>query len=253
MQCHDSVLCCRAGDDHSACSSCSSGGLAYELARKCTLSADSLLLHPDVTSESRVTDFGRRCAEEPMARTRSSHHRHHLQPESAAQGKMMSSLSSDQIHSHLATSGPIDGTRSASPKLAVKKSTPEPIEEMQASTSQAGAGRDEKRKGSVASQVFSRPGRLARLLRRTHSAGCSKDVPPYAIFLREKVPVSAKSKINYGWNLSDCFMSPMCSEELVPRNHLLVPRNDGRGSRHRESSFLEFSDHRRSEQKERSA
>lgn len=160
------------------------------MARKCTLSADSLLLHPDITSESRVSDFRKRCAEEPMGRTRSSHHRHHLQPESAIQGKMMSSLSSDQIHSHLTTSGPIDGTRSASPKLAVKKGTPEPIEEPQASTSQAGPSSDEKRKGSVASQVFSRPGRLARLLRRTHSAGCSKDVPPYAIFLREKAPVS---------------------------------------------------------------
>ncbi|GAB6021966.1 hypothetical protein CHUAL_006126 [Chamberlinius hualienensis] len=30
-------------------------------------------------------------------------------------------------------------------------------------------------------------GRLARLLRRTHSAGCSKDVPAHALFLREKL------------------------------------------------------------------
>ncbi|XP_013784245.1 regulator of G-protein signaling 12-like [Limulus polyphemus] len=34
--------------------------------------------------------------------------------------------------------------------------------------------------------------RISRLLRRTHSAGCSKDVPAHALFLREKPMVSEK-------------------------------------------------------------
>jgi hypothetical protein len=158
------------------------------LARKCTLSADSLLLHPEIALEARVSDFKKRSAEEPTASSsrsaRRSHHHHHLQPETKAHRKMMTSLSSDQIHSHLMTHEPIDGTRSASPKLMAKKSTPEPTIEEQESS-------DDPRKGSA---FFSRPGRLARLLRRTHSAGCSKDIPPYALFLREKAGVSCLEK-----------------------------------------------------------
>ena len=190
----------RAGDDHSACSSCSSGGLAYELARKCTLSADSLLLHPEISLQSRVSDFKKRSAEEPTTSSRSAPRHHHLQPQTSAQRKMISSLSSDQIHSQLMTHEPIDGTRSASPKLTGKKSTPEPIDELQAAGGTS--AQEEKRKGSVASQVFSRPGRLARLLRRTHSAGCSKDIPPYALFLREKSSVCCLSDCASGSHLS---------------------------------------------------
>ncbi len=42
------------------------------------------------------------------------------------------------------------------------------------------------RKGSIAQITSASATRFVRLLRRTHSAGCSKDVPAYAQFLKEE-------------------------------------------------------------------
>ncbi|CAG2119104.1 unnamed protein product [Medioppia subpectinata] len=42
--------------------------------------------------------------------------------------------------------------------------------------------------------AFVNPGKIAKLLRRTHSAGCSKDVPSYALFLSEKPSRSSDGK-----------------------------------------------------------
>ena len=80
--------------------------------------------------------------------------------------------------------------RSVSPKkhsTERKTATPEP------GASGAGAGAtassgssassSRRRKGSMA---FVSSEKIAKLLRRTHSAGCSKDVPSYALFLSEK-------------------------------------------------------------------
>ncbi|KAI1305368.1 Regulator of G-protein signaling 3 [Halotydeus destructor] len=187
-----------AGDDHSgSCSSCSStaGGLSFEMARKCTVSADSLLLHPEI-GRQRVTETGeqyRRVVVSAEAPARSTGLRppHLLHPTSSLDvpagtkaydaKKITGSRSSDQIHSHLmSSSAPIDGTRSASPKMLAKSSS------SQSTATTKGSG-EEKRKSSMATAVLSGTGRLAaRLLRRTHSAGGSKDVPSYALFLREK-------------------------------------------------------------------
>ncbi|KAH9419334.1 Regulator of G-protein signaling 3 [Dermatophagoides pteronyssinus] len=47
----------------------------------------------------------------------------------------------------------------------------------------ANSGQNRKRKGSIAQITSASATRLVRLLRRTHSAGASKDVPSYALFL----------------------------------------------------------------------
>ena len=41
------------------------------------------------------------------------------------------------------------------------------------------------RKGSIAQITSASAGKIVRLLRRTHSAGCSKDAPSYALFLKD--------------------------------------------------------------------
>jgi hypothetical protein len=83
--------------------------------------------------------------------------------------------------------------RSVSPKpLPDRKSTtPEP--QQQAGSSSSSSSR--RRKGSMAF-VSSSSGKIAKLLRRTHSAGCSKDVPSYALFLSEKSTVSNITHLN---------------------------------------------------------
>lgn len=71
------------------------------------------------------------------------------------------------------SSGSVDQTCSKHPDLIVPTSS------------------DKTRKPSMANVVLSGTGRIVRLLRRTHSAGCSKDVPSHALFLREKPLVSS--------------------------------------------------------------
>ncbi|RWS29813.1 regulator of G-protein signaling 12-like protein [Leptotrombidium deliense] len=131
-----------AGDEPSGCSSCSSSGLDLEFTRKCTVSADSLLLHPDITAMTRSAESTSKSVE-PFTINRKL----------LGRRKISSSISSDDIHKH-SSAGP--------------------------STSKA-----TKRKDSVTHIVLSGPGRIARLLRRTYSAG-SRDTPSHALFLREK-------------------------------------------------------------------
>ncbi|RWS05959.1 regulator of G-protein signaling 12-like protein, partial [Dinothrombium tinctorium] len=155
----------RAGDEHSACSSCSSSGLDLEFARKCTVSADSLLLHPDIASISRNEGETRH------------EHSTFLDPELLRKRKFSTSISSDQIHKH---SMFIEAEQvSAATKLPIMKDSAE-------AASSSAVSEAVRRKDSVTNLVLSGPGRIAKLLRRTHSAGCSKDVPSHALFLREK-------------------------------------------------------------------
>lgn len=260
----------RPFDDQSIGSSCSSSGVELEFTRKCTVSADSLLLHPDITgssSDTGVTSVNLGGAMGGGSRMGHQYHHsshpsyHHLSetvsgstgtclgrdeakpmssdssleagkgykagllldPGSLVKRKISGSLSSDQIHDDLMFSDKVTltpGTRSVSPKMIftgkyrrdknTSTSSPSasrvtskqvnPSEPLTGSPSTAGVSipitsqpstsqspsTSEKRKASMANVVLSGPGRLARLLRRTHSAGCSKDVPSHALFLREK-------------------------------------------------------------------
>lgn len=201
------------GDDlHSTCSTCSSSGLGFDLVRKCTVSADSLLLLQHPRSDALSTS-GRSASGTPDIRgllkatstsvvggsTASSPGPYKVSTGFAVQRpvpkqqlevgqKLPASLSSDQIHARKGELELVTGARSASPKLPARQ------EEGAIGGVEEPKPGEKKRKISIASEVFSRMGgqtRLARFLRRTHSAGCSKDIPSYALFLREKPMVSS--------------------------------------------------------------
>ncbi|RWS27162.1 regulator of G-protein signaling 12-like protein [Leptotrombidium deliense] len=154
-----------AGDEPSACSSCSSSGLDLEFTRKCTVSADSLLLHPEIAAMTRTEEQKAKTAEQLG-----------IDPELLNRRKISASISSDQIHKHSMFMEQEIDRKSSSTNLPVSgdEASPGPSKRSQS-----------KRKDSVTNIVFSGPGRIARLLRRTYSAG-SRDVPSHALFLREK-------------------------------------------------------------------
>ena len=62
---------------------------------------------------------------------------------------------------------------------------------LSSSSSQTTKSKGGQRKGSITGILIAGGSeKIAKFLRRTHSAGCSKEVPSYALFLREKSPVS---------------------------------------------------------------
>lgn len=154
-----------------------------EMARKCTVSADSLLLHSDMTSSSRNLD---------ISSGKSQHASSQLQvsPDPGCfKRKISGSLSSDQIYMVMYSDElkhkeekPTDQTKQSSPPP--EKTSPTSPSKFDSSSS--GPTTSRVRKSSVTELVLSGSGKLAKLLRRTHSAGCSKDIPSYALFLREK-------------------------------------------------------------------
>ncbi|XP_054157243.1 ras guanine nucleotide exchange factor R-like [Oppia nitens] len=182
-------------EDHSASSYGSGTGLAIELARKCTLSADSLLLHTGINSdESGASGVS---AEE----TNDSQCKSSLKPSfcnTIGQRRISTSISSDRIHQQ-SKSEQLKNRRSVSPKKFTSRkpqtTTPDTTEPTSAAepvgSGSGSSSTSRRRKGSMA---FVSTGKIAKLLRRTHSAGCSKDVPSYALFLSEKPTRSGDGK-----------------------------------------------------------
>ncbi|RWS01475.1 regulator of G-protein signaling 12-like protein, partial [Dinothrombium tinctorium] len=176
-----------AGDEPSGCSTCSSSGLDLEFTRKCTVSADSLLLHPEITSISRS---------EAASQNKKPKTSEFLRPDAFQRPKISMSMSSDQIHQHSKSSEEEKDRKEKRKSLHLPRSR-----EQNAASSNTKADIS-RRKESVTNIVFSGTGRIARLLRRTHSAGCSKDVPSHALFLREK-PIKKQQKSAVETDVSD--------------------------------------------------
>lgn len=182
-----------SGDDHSgALSSQSSEGLGLEFSRKCAISADCLLLHPEIAGAIREEEEARE-----LKKARGSVA--HLKPPKT---KMTASRSSDQINLTTGkeirvSSEELERADSSSPGAKsdslITRSPKSRSEPSTSSNPQTATSSSEKRKASF---IRWGPGRLAQLLRRTRSAGSSSDVPVYALFLREK-PVVRKLLIIY--------------------------------------------------------
>ncbi|CAG2177888.1 unnamed protein product, partial [Oppiella nova] len=147
-------------EDHSA-SSCGSGtGLAIELARKCTVSADSLLLHTGVLSDESGAS-GVSGEESTDIRSAST-----LKPSLSyipGQRRISGSISSDHIHQP-SKSEQTKSRRSVSPKPLTTRKTTTSEPEPSAPGTSASTSSARRRKGSMA---FVSSGKIAKLLRRT--------------------------------------------------------------------------------------